>query len=330
MKSFTRREFISKSAKGFASLTLVSAAPAVFTSKNSLYAKSKSKVAVTHAVSAPSKEDLKKMLDRSLSVLFNEKDPSVIWRRLFKPHETVGIKVNALGGRRLSTSPLLADAVADKLITAGLKAENIIIWDRTERELDDAGYRLNMNGAGTRCIGTDMLSGGGYTGAISYSGEVGSIFSDIVGMCDALINIPILKDHDVAGLSLGLKNWYGAIHNPNKYHDNNCSPFMADLSAHPNIKNKQRLVIADAIKVQPNGGPAYKPQWAVQYNSLLVSNDPVALDRTGLEIIDGLRAEKKLKPLKDDGRFPNYLPEAEKRGLGSFEESNIERFEVSI
>jgi uncharacterized protein (DUF362 family) len=330
MKPFSRREFLGKTARGLAAAALTSAAPAIFTSKSILHARSKSRVIVARAQSAPGKEELRRMLNKSLSVMFDEKDSSSIWRRLFKTSETIGIKVNALGGRRLSTSPLLATVVAEELIKAGVKSENIIIWDRTEGELDDAGYKLNISGGGVKCMGTDSLPGGGYTGTISYSGEVGSIFSGIMDTCDALINMPVLKDHDVAGLSLGMKNWFGAIHNPNKYHGNNCSPYVADLSRHQMIKDRQRLIIADAIRAQPNGGPAYKPQWAVEYYGLLVSSDPVALDRAGLDIIDELRKDKKLKTLRDDGRFPYYLPAAEKYGLGNFDESQIERIEVGI
>lgn len=329
MKEFNRREFLKKTAKGIAAAAVISAAPAVFTSRNRVLAKSKSRVVIAHAQAVSGKEELRRMLNKSISAIFDQKDSSVVWRNLFKPDETIGIKVNALGGRRLSTSPLLAAVVAEELIKAGVKPENIIIWDRTERELDDAGYKISTV-SGPRCIGTDSLPGGGYTGAIRYSGEVGSIFSSIVESCDALINMPILKDHDIAGLSFGMKNWFGAIHNPNKYHDNNCSPYVADLSRSPMIRNKQRLVIADAIKVQPNGGPAYKPQWAVEYNGLLVSRDPVAIDSAGLDIIDGLRKEKRLKTLKDDGRFPYYLADAEKYGIGNFDGSQIERIEVGI
>jgi uncharacterized protein (DUF362 family) len=330
MKPISRREFIGKSVKGLAAISLVSTAPAIFTSKNSVYAREKSKVLISKAAAAPGREELRTMLNKSLSILLNEKEPALIWKKLFKPEETVGIKVNAISGRRLSTSPLLAAVVAEELKKAGLKEENIIIWDRTERELDNAGYKINTDRSGVKCMGTDSLQDGGYTSAISYSGEIGSIFSSIMENCDALINIPILKDHDIAGLSLGMKNWFGAIHNPNKYHDHNCSPYIADLSSHPLIKGKQRLIIADALRVQPNGGPAYKPQWMVEYNSLLISTDPVALDRTGLDIIENLRTAKRLKSLRDDGRYPHYLQVAEEQGLGNFDESKIDRVEVSI
>jgi uncharacterized protein (DUF362 family) len=260
-------------------------------------------------------------------VITGEKNPVDGWKLLFKNNEVVGIKVNTLSGRRLSSSPLIAQQMSQKLINAGLKPENIIIWDRTNTELQQAGYELSR-GPDIKCFGTDDLPYGGYGSNIEFAGEIGSLFSRIVESCDALINIPILKDHDISGLSLGMKNWYGSIHNPNKYHSHRCTPYVADLSTHPYIKNKQRLIIVDALTVQPHGGPAYKPQWAVEYNGILMSTDPVAIDRTGQLILDDLRKNKGLRTLKDDGRFPDYLPLAEKYGLGNFDTSRIDKIEV--
>lgn len=37
-------------------------------------------------------------------------------------------------------------------------------------------------------------------------------------------------------MSIALKNMYGAIHNPNKYHRNGCDPFAADLNILPDIR----------------------------------------------------------------------------------------------
>jgi uncharacterized protein (DUF362 family) len=134
----------------------------------------------------------------------------------------------------------------------------------------------------------------------------------------------VLKDHDLAGVSLSLKNFYGAIHNPNKYHDNNCDPYVADLNTHPYIKNKLRLIICDAITLQYHGGPAYKPQWAVDYRSILLSRDPVAIDRIGARLIEEKRKEKGLSSLKESGREPLHIATAAGKGLGTDNPDEIE------
>jgi uncharacterized protein (DUF362 family) len=330
MKKINRRDFVKSTASGIMGAALASAAPAVFTSRNSLYAHGKSRVVISSSITRPDEEAVRSMICKSVMVLTGNSSSKEGWSRLFRRNEVVGIKVNALSGRRMSSSPLVVGVLTEELIKAGLKPENIIVWDRTERELASAGFEINRSGGGVRYIGTDSLGRGGYNGRIEFAGEVGSIFSDIMNLCDAHINLPVLKDHDIAGLSFGMKNWFGAIHNPNKYHDNNCSPFVADLSTHPFIKDRLRLVVGDALLVQPHGGPAYKSRWAVEYNSVLMSTDPVAIDSIGLDIIDRLRKTERLESLKDTGRYPKYLPTAEKYRLGNFDLSNIDKIEVTI
>jgi len=56
-------------------------------------------------------------------------------------------------------------------------------------------------------------------------GQLGERLSkDLTQRTNILINLPVLKDHDGAGVTIGLKNMYGVIHNPNKYHPNGCTP----------------------------------------------------------------------------------------------------------
>ena len=68
-------------------------------------------------------------------------------------------------------------------------------------------------------------------------------------MLDAfVVSLPVLKDHNLAGVSLGMKNFFGAIHNPNKYHDNHCDPFVAEVFDVPLVRQKHRLTVIDALR----------------------------------------------------------------------------------
>ena len=238
------------------------------------------------------------MLSGAMLRLTGQSTPVQAWGELFRPEDIVGIKVNALGGKRIATHPGVVESVIRGLKGAGVRENNIIVWDRLTDELQKAGYVINKSGRGARCYGTDKR----YDPNPEMSGSIGSCFSSILSShCTALINVPVLKDHDLAGVSIGLKNFYGAIHNPNKYHDNNCDPFIADLNSHPFIKDKLRLIVCDALTLLYQGGPAYNPQHAIDYCGLLVSQDPVALDRIGVKLIEEVRKEKGLPALKDGG-----------------------------
>ena len=253
------------------------------------------------------------MVNKGMLHLTGESTPDQAWKSFFRPKDVVGIKVNSLGGRQIATHPGIVEAVISGIKSAGVPEGNIIVWDRLTKELRTAGYTINKSGKGVKCFGTDTS----YDRYPEMVGSIGSCFSSIVSRrCTALINIPVLKDHDLAGVSLGLKNFYGAIHNPNKYHDNNCDPYIADLNIHPYIENKLRLIVCDALTLQYQGGPAYRPHWALDYCGLLISQDPVAIDRIGAILIEEKRKEKGLPSLKEAGREPIHIATAAKKGLG--------------
>ncbi len=254
------------------------------------------------------------MLNRSLAALLGTKDAEAAWKSLFRPRDVVGIKPNCLAGRNLSPHPELVKGIIAGLKMAGVPDSNIVIWERTSRELAAAGFVLNAGSAGVRCAGNDVY---GFDDEPEFSGEIGSCFARVLSTeCTALINVPVLKDHDLSGVCVGMKNLYGGIHNPNKYHDNNCDPYVAHLSAHPYVKDKLRLIVCDAATAQCDGGPAYKPRHAWRYNGLLVGLDPVALDWVGAGIIEARRREVNLPPLKVADREPKWIATAAKLRLG--------------
>jgi uncharacterized protein (DUF362 family) len=248
------------------------------------------------------------LLDRAIETLYGSADPVRCWSRIAHPGQRVALKVNTLGGRGLSTNVQLVEAVCERLQSAGVRTQDIVIFDRDTAELERAGFHVRMGGSQVQCFGTDRA---GFEDDLSEFGEAGSLVSKILTrQCDVLINVPVLKDHDGAGVTIALKNMYGVIHNPNKYHPNGCDPYVADVNMLPEIRSRLRLHICDATTACYEGGPAFKPQFAWAENALLVSEDPVALDHTGWQIIERKRAEKGLKTLEAEGRPPRYIATA--------------------
>jgi len=248
------------------------------------------------------------LLDRAVQALFDRDRPIEAWKKLVRPGEMVGLKVNTLGGRGISTNPQLVEAICERLQEAGIEAANIVVWDRSSDELERAGFHVSMGGNRVQCFGTDRVD---YEQDLVTWGSIGSRLSKILTQrSNVLINVPVLKDHDGAGVTIALKNMYGVIHNPNKYHPDGCDPFIADLNVLPEIRTRMRLTICDATTAMYEGGPAYKPEHSWRANSLIVSQDPVALDSTGWQIIERKRAEHGLKTLEADGRAPRYIATA--------------------
>jgi uncharacterized protein (DUF362 family) len=246
------------------------------------------------------------LLDRTVQAAFDRDTPQEAWRQVVRPGEVVGLKVNCLAGRGLSTSTVLVDAICERLQGVGVR--DIVIWDRLNADLESAQFRIKERGRGIRCFGNDSL---GYESELSVYGSVGSLLSrTLTQVCDAVISLPVLKDHGITGVTMALKNAFGAIHNPNKYHMDVGDPYVADVNKLPQVRQKFRLHICDAITPQYEGGPSFMPQWTWELNGLLVARDPVALDQSGWQIIERKRAQKGMRTLKEMKREPTYIATA--------------------
>jgi uncharacterized protein (DUF362 family) len=253
-----------------------------------------------------------------------EKTPVAAFRKLFKPTDVVGIKVNCLGGRGVSTRPEVALQLAAFLQAAGVPASRIHIWDRTDRELRAAGYALS-SGPGVRVFGTNE----DFDERLVEWGPSASRFDRVLANdLTALISCTPLKDHGLAGASLTMKNWYGVVHNPNKLHDDHCAPYVPHLVACPLIRDRLRLSVVDGSFAQCHGGPGRAPRWAWPFDGFLASTDPVAVDAIGRQVLEARRQEVGLRPLAAEGREPAYIAGAARLGLGVADLARIERAEV--
>ena len=271
-----------------------------------------------------------RMYARGFALLTGERDDAGAVASLFGPGDRLGIKVNTIGGKAISTGPDVALPLAQWLSRNGLQEKNVFVWDRTTRELSEAGYRTTAARGGIKVFGTDAAGVGYESELVSHLG-VGSLFSKVqTEFATASISLAILKDHGLAGVTAGMKNYFGAIHNPNKYHDFRCDPFVAEVFDTPPVKSKHRLSVLDALVVQFHKGPAYHARWAAKFGGLVFSLDPVAADSVGWTIIERLRAAAGLPTLADEGRSPAYLATAAKMGLGRADPAAIETVEETI
>jgi len=234
-------------------------------------------------------------------------------RRLFAPSDTVGIKLNCLAAPRLSPRVELVEALVDLLAEAGVPRSRILVFERSSRELERAGFAIRRSGGRYLCHGTDNQ----WDREPTTSGAIGSCFAEEVSTtCSALISFGVVKDHDLAGVSAGMKNWYGVIHNPNKYHDNNCDPYVADVMRHPLLATKHRLTVLDGVQGQCQGGPAFFGPGLFPLGLVAASTDPVAADLWAWKVLDAERTRRGLPTLEADGRPPTFIATAAGYGLG--------------
>jgi uncharacterized protein (DUF362 family) len=270
------------------------------------------------------------MYDRGLRLLTDQPDSPAGLRTLFSPADRVGVKINTIAGRELTSPPDLTLPFARLFPRIGVPEKNVVIWDRTNRELKAAGYSLNAAGAGFRILGTDT-TGVGYESEPLIHRDIGSRFSAVLtGLVTASVSFAVLKDHGLAGVTGGLKNYFGAIHNPNKYHDQNCDPYVAELFDAPPVRTRHRLTVLDALVVQYHRGPSYHARWAETLETLVFGTDPVAVDAVGWRLIERLRKAKGLPSLEEEDRPPRYLRTAERLGLGRVAAADVRIVEDEV
>jgi len=159
------------------------------------------------------------------------------------------------------------------------------------------------------------------------------------------INLPVLKHHQSAGVTIALKNMsHGMVNNVNRSHltptSNACGIFIPSVVSLPVIREKAVLHICDGVKASYHGGPGARPQFVWEHKTMYFSTDPVALDKTGLKVIDAKRAEVGMASIalsKPDNasRYLNcqveHIEIAGQLGLGIFDDKKIDvrRFTLS-
>jgi len=129
---------------------------------------------------------------------------------------------------------------------------------------------------------------------------------------DCLINVPVAKHHSLTKLSLGMKNWFGAIGGRRQHLHQEISTTITDMASY----FQPRLVVIDAVRILLRNGPQGGNVKDVnQINTLVASTDQVAADAAAAALFD-------LKPDQLD-----FIVKAHQRGLGRMKPENGTRWE---
>jgi uncharacterized protein (DUF362 family) len=298
------------------------------------------------------------MIARSMLELTGEKKLRKAWRRFVSPGERIGLKVNPVAGKSLSTSHEVVRSVIAQMEESGIERSQLTIWDRREFELTDVGFTPE-NYPGIRIVGTEQMDKDGlyygkdgklygehmidrdwyywadvegeydeYTMPYMVNGGKYSYFTKIVTQdLDKIINIPILKNAG-ATVTLALKNLaYGSVSNTGRLHAKLWSETCAQVCAFAPLRDKVVLNIVDGIKGCFNGGPGANPQFFCDYHTIITGSDPVAVDRIGYDIV---LAKRIAEGLQKEGTPTalEFMLQAERLSLGVADRTRIDLREV--
>jgi len=294
------------------------------------------------------------MLKTGLKTLSGD-DIDSTFNLLFKTTDIVGIKVNPVGAGLISTRPEIVAGVIDWLIAGGIPKQNIIIWDRFDYMLAEAGFTSEIFPGikieGLQTMDESSASGesddkslwlrpdGRHISSENFDADV-YYFADVEApktdaylnqhvfngkksyfgklltqKINKIINIPVFKNSG-NGISMATKNLgYGAICNTGRLHEPLFFDVCTEVLAFPPIRDKLVLNITDGLRCQYDGGPGPNAQFTYFDNRLYFATDPFALDQFCHDRIVRKRETMGIKVNKHP-RYTAYLRYAEKLGLG--------------
>ncbi|WP_051289771.1 DUF362 domain-containing protein [Dolichospermum circinale] len=300
------------------------------------------------------REPVRQMVARGMMELTGAADNVSSWRSMFERGDVVGIKVNPVGAPLAISNHVLIYEVVDGLKSAGVKPQDIIIFDRYGDMWAKAGYQKHLpdgvrGGGAVEKYDDVQLDIKGYDPEVYAYMELidpklhdpkddrtrRSHLCNIVSkQINKLINIPVLKDHGSAGITGALKNLsHGLVNNVARSHakpeTNACNIFIPTICSLQPIREKTVLNIMDGLVGVYHKGPFGKKDspYTWPYRSLLFATDPVAMDRIEWQIIDAKRAAMNLPPVDKTGRMGVQSP-AKQTGITGGTTSEEEGFDM--
>lgn len=290
--------------------------------------------------------------------------------RGYKPGEMITVKLNMNNAItqhdtiELNSSPFVTLALVRSMVNEGGVKEKDIVLCEPSRAITDSIYdKVHRLFPQVRFV--DNIGGRGrekceyYPEQIVYSTDNGKMargLAKCIVDADYLINTALLKTHSGPGVTLTSKNWYGSTdinllwrqnaHNGVSQDKRNGKPAyktFVDWMAHKNMGQKTMLFLIDGTYGSRDVNGAPNPKWMKEpFNgdwacSIIVSQDEVACDAVGMDIIIGewpefgslnycdeyLREAASI-PNAPSGTVYKYGGEPLKEPLGLFEHWNDE------
>ena len=246
--------------------------------------------------------------------------------RFVKSGQRVTIKPN-IGWDRppemaANTNPDLVAAVVKSCLAAG--AAEVTVFDHTCDEWR-ACYRSSGIPAAAEAAGAKIMpsSDEAYYREVEIPGakslKRAKVHRAILD-CDVWINMPILKHHGGANMTIAMKNLMGIVLDRGFFHGNDLNQCIADICL---LRPQASLHIVDAYRIITSNGPKGRSAADVATpKGLLLSTDPVAVDTAATRFF----SQVKKMPLDK----VVYLSRGEELGLGTMDLDKIQVGRIQI
>ena len=204
-----------------------------------------------------------------------------------KPGQTVVVKPNigwdAIPERAANTNPELIGRIIRRCYEAGAKSVSVFdnTCDEWKKCYTNSGIEKEVKAAGGTIIPGNSES---------YYKEVqipegknlsGAKVHELILESDVFINVPVLKSHSSAKLTIAMKNLMGVVWDRRWWHKNDLHQCIADYATF----RRPDLNIIDAYRVMKRNGPrGISVEDVVLLDSLLITKDIVAADAAAAKL----------------------------------------------
>ncbi len=250
------------------------------------------------------------LLGKAVRIITGAEDTRDAWQKLIQPDDVIGIKCNQVGRKELGTTDQFVTQLVKTLGRAGFDPQQIVLIETS----DNLVRRLKTRPRQFGWLPKEVLFASGKE-------QLAAVLEQVT----AIINVPFLKTHNIAGVTGCLKNLsHAMIRRPGLYHDNGCMPYIGDIVALPQIRSKLRLHLVNAMRAVFQHGPCVRSDSWWTHGGLLAGTDPVAVDAVGVDVINTQREVAGLPPIGRGGYQIPYLHDAADKGLGTDDQDFIE------
>ncbi len=247
-------------------------------------------------------------------------------KSFIKPGQKVVVKPN-IGWDK---SPELAGNTNPKLITEIVKqcfaagAKEVTVFDHTcddwQKCYKNSGIEAAAKAAGAKVMPAHLESY--YRNVSLPQGKKlkNAKIHEAILNCDVWINVPVLKHHGGAQLTISMKNHMGIVWDRGFFHQNNLQQCIADICT---LQKKAVLNVVDAYRIVKTNGPQGRSvSDVVLTKGLFISQDIVAVDTAAAKFFNQVRE----MPLDTVGHLANG--EALKIGTMNLDKLNIKRIKI--
>ena len=181
------------------------------------------------------------------------------------------------------TNPKLISEIIRHCYAAG--AKEVVVFDNTcdnwQRAYKNSGIESAVTNAGGKVAPANTE---GYYHDVTVTGSknlTSAKVHELILEADVFINVPVLKDHNSARLTMSMKNLMGVVWDRRAWHANDLHQCIADFAAY----RKPDLNILDAYTVMKRNGPrGVSEEDVVTMKSQLISTDMVTIDVAGAKL----------------------------------------------